>query len=381
MQFKHLTFQDKFLYCLIVIYCLFLAYSEALKNIAVYLMIFYFLFNIILGRVKISINFINLSVMFHLAVVSIGIWLGINYQESLNQYMDVIHIALIFLFFREANLNFLSYERIIQLIFIGFSLAVFAGMYLLFSSSLHRLELHSVGSINRSAVYIMYVFVTALCLFDQYKEKKLNRLFFLFVIILSTISLLLGASRMAIFSLPLVIIFYLILAKKLKLKIITLLSLMTILILSILYYFNPESFIITKIAKGFNDPHRIQIWEASVIAWTENNLWFGIGVGNSIFIDVSDYFNNKALTTNIDNTHNLYLDMLLERGLFGLMTFLGFMYSFFFIKEKNTNLRVFIRLLVFSLLLMGFANITFRYEFALLFVTLLGSYLNPSIKK
>ena len=111
------------------------------------------------------------------------------------------------------------------------------------------------------------------------------------------------------------------------------------------------------------------------------NFLFGIGVGNSIFIDVKEYFPIGAWTRYIDNPHNVYLDMLLERGLLGLVTFITFLFSILSIKEKNQNFLVFIRTLIFSLMLMGMANITFRYEFALLFVILIGSYLNLSIKK
>ena len=132
---------------------------------------------------------------------------------------------------------------------------------------------------------------------------------------------------------------------------------------------------------GINDIPRIQIWVSSIQAWIQNNSWFGIGVGNSIYINVQDFFPESALTHNIDNTHNLFLDMLLERGVFGLLTFLVFSVSIFFIKGGNSKIDIFIRTLTFSLLLMGLANITFRYEFAIIFVVLVGAYLNPSIKK
>ena len=131
-----------------------------------------------------------------------------------------------------------------------------------------------------------------------------------------------------------------------------------------------------------NGPHRLQIWTSSIYAWSENNLWIGIGVGNSIFIDVGTYFGTAATTGYIDNTHNVYLDMLLERGFFGILTFISFMFSIFFIKNDHKLISSnFIKTLTFSLLLMGLANITFRYEFALLFVTIIGAYLNPSIEK
>ena len=86
------------------------------------------------------------------------------------------------------------------------------------------------------------------------------------------------------------------------------------------------------------------------------------------------------MTGFIDNPHNVYLDMLLERGILGLATFLAFLAAVFFTRS-NDLFGIYLRLIIISLLLMGIANITFRYEFAYLFVILTGSYLNQSIKK
>ena len=380
MDFFSLQIKEKVLFFLIGTLLLFLAYSEALKNISAYLLIGFFLWSTLTGRIKITKDIINISIISHLAVVLIGVFLGININESLNQVMDVIHIVLIFLFFREANLHFLTYEKILNLLFIGFTFAFLAGMYELLSNNLHRLELHSVGSINRSAVYIMYIFVASLCLKDEYQER-FSSLIFPLILIISIISIIIGASRMAILSTPVILILYLILSKKLTLKLILLLCVFIFTLSFFLLNLFPDSFITHKISKGFHDPHRVQIWISSIYAWIENNLLFGIGVGNSIFFDVKEYFPVEALTRHIDNTHNVYLDMLLERGLLGLVTFVTFLLSILSIKENNQNFLVFIRTLIFSLMLMGIANITFRYEFALLFVILIGSYLNPSIKK
>ena len=380
MDFFSLKIKDKVLFFFIGTLLLFLAYSEALKNISSYLLIGFFIWGTLSGRIKITKDIINFSIISHLAVVLIGIFLGINTNESLNQVMDVIHIVLIFLFFREANLQFLTYEKILNLLFIGFTFAFLAGMYELLSNNLNRLELHSVGSVNRSAVYIMYIFVASLCLKDEYKER-FSSLLLPLILIISLISIIIAASRMAMLSAPVIFILYVILSKNISLKLLSLVSLTIFISTIISFYLFPNSLVTQKLAMGLNDIPRIQIWVSSIYAWMENNLFFGIGVGNSIFIDVYEYFFTEARTRFIDNTHNVYLDMLLERGLLGLVTFLTFLFSILSIKDDNDKFLVFIRTLVFSLLLMGMANITFRYEFAMLFIILIGSYLNPSIKK
>jgi len=398
VNFLNLNLQEKLLYIVITIYLLFLAHSEALKNIAIYLMLVYFLLQLLIGRVALTKDIINISIIAHFFIVIIGIWIGINPKESLGQFMDVAHIVLIFLFFRELNLKFLTYERILQFLLLGFAFASILGLYTLFIAGGHvgglpRLELHSVGSVNRSSVYMMYIFVTALCFINPYKSK-LSKYLFPFILFLSVISILIASSRMAIFSLPFVIILYYILNKKISLKNMLLLFLTSFtLIFSAINFLDGSSvfnidnpsfieFLMGKISGGLNVPIRLQIWTSSLYAWAENNLWFGVGVGNSIFIDVRTYFGAAASTAYIDNPHNVYLDMLLERGIFGIVTFISFMFSIFLIQNDHKLVSpIFLKILVFSLLLMGLVNITFRYEFALLFVTLIGAYLNPSIQK
>ena len=299
MFFLNLQIRDKLLYIIVAIYLLFLAHSEAFKNIAVYLMLGYFFYQLIIGRIALTKDIINISIIAHLFFVFIGIFLGINSKESLGQFMDVIHIVFIFLFFREVNLKFLTYEKVLQFLFVGFAFGILFGMHYLFMLGGARLELHSVGSVNRSAVYMMYIFVTALCFIGLYRSQ-FSRYLFPFILFLSAISLFISASRMAIFSLPVILIFYYILFKRISIK----KTLLLILVFSILIYFifsfqkyssaiaiaepNWIDFLIYKISNGLNGPHRLQIWTSSIYAWSENNLWIGIGVGNLSLIHISE---------------------------------------------------------------------------------------------
>ena len=380
MNFLNLQMSDKLLYIIVAIYLLFLAYSEALKNISVYLMFGYLLFQLFSRNITLTIDIVNVSILAHLTVVIIGIWVGVNSQESLNQFVDVAKIVWVFLFFREINLRFLTYEKILQLLIIGFIIAITEAMIQYFFLGVARIELHSVGSPNRSAVYIMYILVASLCLMPKYNNNT-SKFLIPFCFLIASISIIIGGSRMAVYSLPLILIYYFLFYKNKSIQKVILIVIALILLICSLVYFYPDLFLSQKLSLGFNDKHRIQIWLSSIYIWLEHNLWFGIGVGNSIFFSVSDYF-TPAFTLDINNTHNVYLDMLLERGILGFTTFLIFIYSLFFYKSSyDLKLKPLLPLVVFSLLLLGLANITFRYEFALLFVTIIGAYLNPSIEK
>ena len=99
MLLANLKSKNSFLYFIVAVFLLFLAYSEALKNITVCLMIGYLLIQLTLQKITFTKDIINLSIISHLIVVIFGIWFGINSNESINQYMDVVYITLIFLLY------------------------------------------------------------------------------------------------------------------------------------------------------------------------------------------------------------------------------------------------------------------------------------------
>lgn len=378
MTFNKLTLNQGFIYLTVAMCTLFLAYSEFFKNLSIVLMLFYLLYQLITNNIAITKDAINISIIAHLLVVLLGIWIGINSQESLEQFSDILKIVVVFLFFREADLSYVSLETIVKFITIGFIMAIAISMVDYYAYNSSHLKLNSVGSINRSATYIMYFFIIMLVLNNFFKSKTTRILLFI-GLILSGASLVLGGSRMAMFSIPVVLFVYVFLDEKFSLKRISLLIASFLILLTLAIVLFPDSRVISRFDQGFSDPARIQIWLSSIYAWLEHNILFGIGVGNSISIDVHNYIDN-ARSGSIDNTHQLYLDILLERGLLGFLTFFSFIFSLFsYGLQKEYKLLV--RLLIFSLLLMGFANITFRYEFAILFVIIIASVLNPTIKK
>lgn len=372
---------DRAQFVIIAVYLLSLAYSESLKNISLFCMLVFFVLQYLSNRINLSRDFINISIILHFIFAFCGIWFGVNSSESISQIADLFKITFAFVFFKEMDLKFISFEKIINLLMVGFIIVITIGIieHLFFGKT--RIELQSVGSVNRSATYIMYIFVLSLCSLSAYKSKYTSFIS-LSALVLAGIAIILGASRMAIYSLPVIFAFYLFLFQKSINKQIFVMVFILILLLLIISIFFQDSFIVSKISEGINDIPRIQIWVSSIYIWLDNNIFFGIGVGNSIFFNVATYFNADAQTFNIDNAHNVYLDMLLERGLLGLITFLMFMGLLFFNKNYNdSKVSFLLPLLVFSLLLMGIANITFRYEFGLLFVTIVGAYLNQNCVK
>lgn len=372
---------NKLVYGTIGIFLMSLAYSEALKSISLICMLILFVYAILEQKINISRDGIGLSIVLHTLFAILGIWIGINTEESLNQVSDVLKILLVFLFFREMDFKFITFEKILNLLIYGFLFALILGLYAYYFQGMDFIKLRSVGSINRSAVYM--VLMLMLLLPFAFRQAKKRNIDWQLIAFLTVVSIILGASRMAVLSLLLLVPLFLYLKDALRLKHILLIVILFIIFLILIPELFPESRLSRRISQGLNDPARIQIWIATIKYFLESNNWLlGIGIGNSIFIDVRTFFGQHAITTAIDNTHQLYLDMLLERGILGLLTFLGFMTlimkrSLRCLKDHPIYISIF--LMSSAILIMGLANITFRYEFALLFVSIVGLSLNKTV--
>lgn len=370
---------DKFVYIVISAFLLSLAYAEALKSISLVLMLALFVYALLSDKASISRDGINTAIVLHMVFVIMGVWVGINPEESLKQFSDVLKILLVFLFFREIDLKFLNIEKILKPLIYGFIFALIVGMYLYYFQGMDFVKLRSVGSINRSAVYM--VLILMLLLPFAYRDEAPN-IFWKLAVGLTVVGIVSASSRMAMFSLPLLFLCFVYLKDSLRIKHI-LLVVLSVVFVAIVPELFPGTRLASRFNQGFDDPARMQLWEASIKYFFDSNPLLGIGVGNNMFIDLKTYYGPNAHYATLDNTHQLYLDMLVERGILGLTTFAVFIGLI--MKNSHNNLKqhpiyISVFLMSFAVLLMGLANITFRYEFGLLFVVAAGLSLNKSLK-
>jgi O-antigen ligase len=357
----------------------FLPLSEAFKQISLGFLLIIFLYELFIKHLRVKIDIINFFILFHLLIAFFGLYFGVNYHNTLKQLPDLIEIVFVFFLFRYFDFKKynLSLEKLFNLLFISFILTGLYGIYYYYI--LHKeiyLTLKSVGSVNRSTVYAMFIFILS---FGFYMKNK--SLISFITMIFAFIFILLTGSRMGIYSLPIAILILLFLFNKLNLKNLMVIFGLSFIILGILFIFFPNSFIVYKIKKGFNDIPRIQIWVSCIYIYLSHNLLFGIGMGNSILFTTKTYFGDKAVEGYINNPHNTYLDMLTERGFLGFISYLGFIIALLVKFFKNRNFfmsKISIATILISLV-MSFMNITFRYEFAMLFMIIIGLSLNKSI--
>jgi len=331
------------------LFLFFLAYSEAIKSISLFAIFILFLYVISTKKLFLTKDAFTISLFLFVCSSLIGTITGISFDESSQQISDLLKFLLVFLFYRELKISNLEINSFINILFFGFIFAFIAGaidflrldfvtLDLFADSNKNQvyIKLRSLGSHNRTAIY--YILITMISLsYFVYSYRKNNRvlitksnLFILFVLIASLIGIFLGGSRMAMYSLSVLVIIFLILEYGFKLKVLSFLIVIFSSIFLLFVVFFPGTHYAVKLLQGFSDPARLWIWEYSIRSYLHiGNYFFGIGTGNSILLDVNEYstiLQNPGVKY-INNAHNLYLDTLLEKGIAGLVSLFYFFYK------------------------------------------------------
>jgi O-antigen ligase len=263
----------------------------------------------------------------------------------------------------------------------------------------NNFELHSVGVVNHSAIYLCMILGAALVLFCSLLQTvKKNHVFkagFIFIFILGT--LLITKSRGA-FGIAVLLIFAVFLLTKLLLKTkIILLAIFTI-FLTTIFFIKPVAVIEKQIVSQKNNDilaQRDKVWRAAFEVARLNPL-LGIGGGNWNRVNIDQIkssvesrgepFNAEDFALQYHHPHNIYLSNLVDRGILGLIIFLNFMLIWLITlinsyKKFNHNSKAMLFIMgsfsawatIFGI---GFVNTTFHHENALLALFFLGLHLN-----
>jgi O-antigen ligase len=264
------------------------------------------------------------------------------------------------------------------------------------------LEIHSVGHSNHSAIYLVMIFGASLAwFFNQTISKKkvgldnLLKFALYFLSLIFFISLILGLSRgaLGVAILISIILIYLI-AKNIKIKILSVLSILCILITAFLLN---TSIVQKQRANQDNNnvlSSRDKVWNVSVEASRFSPL-LGLGLSNWHFIKLSQLKKSveaRGETFDADNylfpghSHSLYFSALVERGIVGLIVTLIFMFywlydlikTFKWSKKSSTSNMLWggslsAWLATFGI---GLVNTTFHHEHGILACLFLGLYIS-----
>lgn len=261
------------------------------------------------------------------------------------------------------------------------------------------LQLHSVGYVNHSAIYLCMMAGAGLSLLISQLQSAQKKYVFitslLFIFLIS--SVIVSQSRGA-FGVAFLLIFALFLLSKVPVKIKTIWLGLLAIFLAIIVFIAPIAVIEKQI--NYQNNHDIlsqrdKVWRAALEAARLNPL-LGIGGGNWKQINLDqikssvesrgEKFVAEDFALQWGHPHNIYLSNLVDRGILGFIIFLNFMIIWLITlinsyKKCNQDSKAMLFIMGsfsawMSIFGIGFVNTTFHHENALLALFFLGLHLN-----
>ena len=260
------------------------------------------------------------------------------------------------------------------------------------------LQIHSVGHVNHSAIYLTIILGATVGWLLSYHEniRLLNRFSLIITTIFFCICLIISQSRGALgvgFIFALLMLFLLSNSVRIKLA-----GVATIIIIASLTFIMHAGIVQKEITNEKNNnilADRDKVWNVSYEAARFSPL-LGLGMSNWHFITMDQLkasvekrqkvFNPNNYLLSAGHSHNLYLTALVDRGILGLSVTLIFMLAWFrqLIKTfKLTKLSPQASYLWagsmsawFATFGIGFVNTTFHHEHGILACLFLGLYLS-----
>jgi O-antigen ligase len=354
--------------------------SEALKQLSAIVIILLGVHLIFEDELKIEEDLVTYSISGIIISTLISAFLALNPPEALQGLIDIFRILLIFLIIKNIPLNIRQVIRFKKLLFISMLLALFYGLYqLYFDPKTNKLLLNSIGQISQSSFYMVLVFSIALSSFLS-RNNQIHKSFLLFVILCGLVGLFLMDNRTMIFMNFIIVLLFFIFATQSNAKNSQLLFLfIMVLVIPIIILFGND-YRLEKLFLGFSQ--RDEFLQVTILAWLDNNLFFGIGPENIQYINPQNYIETEY--TSISINHNTYLSYLVERGLFGLGLYLLFIFSVLaalikkYITTKN-SLTISAIIIWFAIFIISGICTTFHDENGLLIALIWGMALNKNI--
>jgi O-antigen ligase len=272
-------------------------------------------------------------------------------------------------------------------------------MQYLFLHTKEALQLHSVGHVNHSAIYLCMMAGASLSFLLSQLQAARKKYIFVAVLlfIFLAASVIITDSRGA-FGIAFLLIYSMFLLSKVSVKIKTLSLILLSTFLVTIVFIMPASVIEKQISSQNSHDilsQRDKVWRAALGVARLNPL-LGIGGGNWNHIEmdqIKSAVESKGETFNVEDfalqyhhPHNIYLSNLVDRGILGFITFLSFMFIWLITliksyKKFNQNSKAMLFIMgsfsawttIFGI---GFVNTTFHHENALLALFFLSLHLN-----
>jgi O-antigen ligase len=330
------------------------------------------------------------------------LYAGMPHREEWRGFGVFMTAILTAWFLSRAQYSRKNYQGLFILIILGAIPALLWGLYqYLIILTKPNLQLHSVGHVNHSAIYLVMIFGASLGWFMSHLDKfkaKLSNLYILVigVLILALFIIIIMTESRAAYGVSIILSLLIIkfIGQNTKIKIASVISIISIVILSIFF----ETPVIQEQINNQKSNNilalRDKVWNVSLEASRFHPL-FGIGLSNWHFISLEDLrvsVESRGEKFNPKNyffpghSHNLYLSALVERGFVGLLVTILFMVFWIthlirtFNWAKKTSQAAYLwagSLCAFiTTYAIGLVNTTFHHEHGILACLFLGLYLS-----
>ena len=308
---------------------------------------------------------------------------------------DVLRYGSILWLVKRSGYKKLELQWLLVFIFISTFIALSFGLWMLYGSHARKaLELHSVGHVNHSAIYLTISYGALLSMLLSFWSKitgvwrwvgSLLTLLFLGAIFLTASRAAVGVGLLLTMVLG---IFWI------KRSYYFLLILVSIIIASSSVAYIAKIEVITKQETDTRENNvlafRDHIWNTAIVAWRKFPA-FGVGMHNfnqismpkvKQWVEESGKAYDASAYLGTSHAHSLYLNTLAERGVFGLTILLSVLFAWFFWllrfipKARDENIAWAIWGASFSAWFatvgIGLVNTTLHHEHGILSALLLG---------
>ena len=309
---------------------------------------------------------------------------------------DVGRYGLLLWAISRSNYTMRDWKLIFVALLAGTLIAAAQGGWLIWNGRRKEMELHSVGHSNHSAIYLCIVIGAAIAWLIAFWSgmKRGERALWLIAIVLCALALVASGSRVAIVVAALIAIGLGVLYGKQSWK--PLVTTVTFLIASAILITMMQPWVLQKHLRNVSNDnvlaYRDLIWERAYTAWKEYPV-FGLGMDNFSQVTSARYRQwldkqgrpySKERDYGAPHAHNLYLNTLAERGIFGLLFLLSILVAWLATQRPRpartdgfawalwgASLSAW-----FVTISSGLVNTTLHTEHALISVVLLGAWLS-----
>jgi O-antigen ligase len=260
------------------------------------------------------------------------------------------------------------------------------------------LQLHSVGVVNHSAIYLCIIFGASLTFFvNQFKTERKRNIFLISLLLIFLIYASIVSESRGAFAIEVLLGFLIIFLSHISKKNKVIFTCVFGVLIAFLIFLMPAI-----LEKQLDHQDRSDILNGRTKIWLTSleiaklNPLFGIGNGNWKVLKIdqikaeiesrNEFFNMENFILVNNHPHNIYLSNLVDRGILGFIIFLNFMLIWLITlinsyKKFNQDSKAMLFIMgsfsawatIFGV---GFVNTTFHHENALLALFFLSLHLN-----